>query len=49
MELRFPPGSEALSNAHRRIAAAAEVQKKVESAVGAALAEILGGAYVKDR
>ncbi|MDR1472408.1 MAG: NTP transferase domain-containing protein [Synergistaceae bacterium] len=42
MESRFPPGSEALANALRRMSRAAEIQRRVETAAGAALGEILG-------
>jgi hypothetical protein len=44
MESRFPPGSEALECARRRIAVAAEVQRKIEALAEATLDKILGGA-----
>ncbi|MDR1916745.1 MAG: NTP transferase domain-containing protein [Synergistaceae bacterium] len=41
VEARFPAGSEALDNARRRLLHAADIQRKVESVVGAALDKIL--------
>jgi probable phosphoglycerate mutase len=46
MQVRFGDDGEALSGARRRIAAAAAVQKKVESVTGTALGEIIGGADI---
>jgi len=43
MEARFPPGSEARRGAARRIAAASDIQRKIEEASGMTLEKILEG------
>jgi CTP:molybdopterin cytidylyltransferase MocA len=49
MKSRFPPGSEELRGATRRIAAAAEIQRRVEDASGMALEKIIGGEHIGER